>query len=85
MNHHYESRRWIALILLCSAQFIVVLDATIVNIALPSIGNALSFSQEDLPWVVNAYVLAFGGCLLLGGRLADLLGRRRVFISCPWR
>jgi len=77
----YEERRWIALILLCFAQFIVVLDATIVNIALPSIGQALSFSQENLSWVINAYVLTFGGFLLLGGRLADLLGRRRVFIG----
>jgi EmrB/QacA subfamily drug resistance transporter len=77
----YLRRRWIALILLCFAQFIVVLDASIVNVALPSIGKALDFSQENLPWVVNAYVLTFGGFLLLGGRLADLLGRRRVFIS----
>ena len=74
-------RRWIALILLCFAQFIVVLDASIVNVALPSIGEALNFSQDNLAWVVNAYVLTFGGFLLLGGRLADLLGRRRVFIS----
>jgi EmrB/QacA subfamily drug resistance transporter len=76
----YKSRRWIALILLCFAQFIVVLDASIVNVALPSIGEGLSFSQENLSWVPNAYVLTFGGFLLLGGRLADLLGRRRVFI-----
>ncbi len=72
-------KRWLALILLCSAQFVVVLDASIVNVALPSIGRALEFSQENLPWVVNAYVLTFGGFLLLGGRTADLLGRRRVF------
>jgi EmrB/QacA subfamily drug resistance transporter len=77
----YMERRWIALILLCFAQFIVVLDASIVNVALPSIGEALDFSQENLAWVVNAYVLTFGGFLLLGGRLADLLGRRRVFIA----
>jgi EmrB/QacA subfamily drug resistance transporter len=77
----YMSRRWIALILLCFAQFIVVLDASIVNVALPSIGEALDFSQDNLAWVVNAYVLTFGGFLLLGGRLADLIGRRRVFIS----
>src|SRR5687768_14954480 len=76
-----ERRRWIALALLCFAQFIVVLDASIVNVALPSIGEALSFSQENLAWVVNAYVLTFGGFLLLGGRMADLFGRRRVFIS----
>jgi EmrB/QacA subfamily drug resistance transporter len=77
----YMDRRWIALILLCFAQFIVVLDASIVNVALPSIGEALNFSQDNLAWVVNAYVLTFGGFLLLGGRLADLLGRRRVFIA----
>jgi EmrB/QacA subfamily drug resistance transporter len=77
----YMDRRWTALILLCFAQFIVVLDASIVNVALPSIGEALNFSQENLAWVVNAYVLTFGGFLLLGGRLADLLGRRRVFIG----
>ena len=77
----YERRRWIALVLLCFAQFIVVLDASIVNVALPSIGEGLDFSQENLPWVVNAYVLTFGGFLLLGGRMADLLGRRRVFIG----
>ena len=76
-----ERRRWSALILLCFSQFIVVLDASIVNVALPSIGEALSFSQENLAWVVNAYVLTFGGFLLLGGRMADLLGRRRVFIA----
>src|SRR6476661_10975027 len=76
-----ERRRWIALALLCFAQFIVVLDASIVNVALPSIGRALDFSQDNLSWVVNAYVLTFGGFLLLGGRLADLLGRRRMFIT----
>ncbi|HEX2125573.1 MAG TPA: MFS transporter, partial [Thermoleophilaceae bacterium] len=79
--HEYDNRRWIALILLCFAQFIVVLDASIVNVALPSIGEALSFSQENLSWVINAYVLTFGGFLLLGGRMADLLGRRRVFVG----
>jgi EmrB/QacA subfamily drug resistance transporter len=77
----YLERRWIALILLCVAQFVVVLDASIVNVALPSIGEGLNFSEEDLPWVVNAYVIAFGGFLLLGGRAADLLGRRRVFMA----
>ncbi len=73
-------RRWIALILLCVAQFMVVLDSAIVNVALPTIGEALDFSESSLPWVVNAYVLTFGGFLLLGGRLADLLGRRRVLL-----
>jgi EmrB/QacA subfamily drug resistance transporter len=76
-----DPRRWRALILLCAAQFVVVLDASIVNVALPSIKTALHFSQENLPWVVNAYTLTFGGFLLLGGRAADLLGRRRVFMS----
>ena len=77
----YLDRRWTALILLCVAQFIVVLDASIVNVALPSIGKGLHFSERNLPWVVNAYVIAFGGFLLLGGRAADLLGRRRVFMA----
>src|SRR5919199_1633903 len=77
----FQSRRWIALALLCVAQFVVVLDASIVNVALPTIGSALDFSQDNLSWVVNAYVLTFGGFLLLGGRLADLLGRRRVFMA----
>jgi EmrB/QacA subfamily drug resistance transporter len=77
----YLDKRWTALILLCVAQFIVVLDASIVNVALPSIGKGLDFSEENLPWIVNAYVIAFGGFLLLGGRAADLLGRRRVFMT----
>jgi EmrB/QacA subfamily drug resistance transporter len=77
----YQEKRWWALVLLAAAQFVVVLDASIVNVALPSIGTALDFSQENLPWVVNAYVLTFGGFLLLGGRTADLLGRRRVFMA----
>jgi EmrB/QacA subfamily drug resistance transporter len=80
-EQQYERRRWIALCLLAMAQFVVVLDASIVNVALPTIGESLSFTQGDLSWVVNAYVLTFGGFLLLGGRLADLLGRRRVFIG----
>src|ERR1044072_5151131 len=73
--------KWYALALLAMAQFVVVLDASIVNVALPSIGRALHFSQDNLSWVVNAYTLFFGGFLLLGGRLADLLGRRRIFIA----
>jgi len=73
-------RLGLALALLAAAQFVVVLDASIVNVALPSIGRDLDFDQGDLSWVVNAYVLVFGGFLLLGGRLADLLGRRRIFI-----
>jgi EmrB/QacA subfamily drug resistance transporter len=71
----------LALLLLATTQFIVVLDASIVNVALPSIGTDLDVSQENLSWVVNAYTLTFGGFLLLGGRLADLLGRRRMFIA----
>ncbi len=80
-SSEYLERRWTALILLCVAQFIVVLDASIVNVALPSIGKGLHFSEQNLPWVVNAYLIAFGGFLLLGGRAADLLGRRRVFMA----
>jgi EmrB/QacA subfamily drug resistance transporter len=76
-----DRRRWVALALLSVAQFMVVLDASITNVALPTIGTALNFSQQDLSWIVNAYVLTFGGFLLLGGRLADLLGRRRVFMA----
>jgi EmrB/QacA subfamily drug resistance transporter len=76
----YE-RRWLALALLSMAMFMVVIDASIVNVALPTIGTGLDFSQENLSWVVNAYVLTFGGFMLLGGRAADLLGRRRVFMA----
>src|SRR3954462_8616767 len=98
MTHHDLSPRAksLALALLALTQFVVILDASIVNVALPSIGRALDFSQDNLSWVVNAYTLTFGGFLLLGGgprgpprprrrllggRLADLLGRRRVFIG----
>ena len=70
----------LALLLLAMTQFVVVIDASIVNVALPSIGQALHFARTDLSWVVNAYALAFGGFLLLGGRMADLLGRRRMFM-----
>src|SRR4051794_18080374 len=76
-----QRSKWLALALLAAAQFVVVLDASIVNVALPSIGSALNFSQDNLSWVVNAYTLFFGGFLLLGGRLADRLGRRRMFIA----
>ena len=75
-----DRRKWIALLLLCMVQFMVVLDIAIVNVALPSIKIDLGFSQGDLQWVISAYSLVFGGFLLLGGRLADLLGRRRVFM-----
>ena len=80
-NSSTTESKGLALLLLAAAQFVVVLDASIVNVALPSIGKDLQFSQENLSWVVNAYVLVFGGFLLLGGRMADLLGRRRVFIG----
>jgi EmrB/QacA subfamily drug resistance transporter len=73
--------RNIALALLAMTQFIIVIDASIVNVALPTIGHALHFARTDLSWVVNAYTLTFGGFLLLGGRLADLAGRRRMFIG----
>jgi EmrB/QacA subfamily drug resistance transporter len=76
-----QQRRWLALVLLSAAQFVVVLDASIVNVALPSIQRSLGFSAANLQWVVNAYTLTFGGFLLLGGRAADLFGRRRVFIG----
>jgi EmrB/QacA subfamily drug resistance transporter len=76
-----SKEKWPILILLAAAQFLVVLDASITNVALPSIGIALHVSQDQLAWVVNAYVLTFGGFLLLGGRMADLLGRRRIFVA----
>jgi len=74
-------RKWLALALLLGVQFMVVLDIAIVNVALPSIQKDLGFSEQNLQWVVSAYALLFGGLLLLGGRLADLLGRRRLFIG----
>src|ERR671935_1973403 len=74
-------RKWFALALLSAVQFMVVLDVAIVNVALPSIQTDLGFSQKDLQWVISAYALFFGGFLLLGGRAADLLGRRRVFLA----
>jgi EmrB/QacA subfamily drug resistance transporter len=74
-------RKWLALALLCTVQFMVVLDIAVVNVALPSIQSDLGFSQENLQWVISAYALLFGGFLLLGGRAADLLGRRRVFLA----
>ena len=73
--------KWLALALLCVVQFMVVLDIAIVNVALPSIQVDLGFSQEDLQWVISAYALVFGGFLLLGGRAADMLGRRRLFLG----
>jgi EmrB/QacA subfamily drug resistance transporter len=76
-----SERRWSALALIVTAQFMVVLDVAIVNVALPSIQTDLDFSQANLQWVISAYAILFGGALLLGGRLADLLGRRRLFIA----
>ena len=75
-----DRRKWLALALLSAVQFMVVLDIAIVNVALPSIKVDLGFSQENLQWVISAYALVFGGFLLLGGRAADLLGRRRIFL-----
>src|SRR2546425_10066828 len=73
--------RWLALVVLCAGMLMIVLDATIVNVALPSIRIDLGFTQSSLAWVVNAYLIAFGGVLLLAGRLGDLVGRRRVFLA----
>src|SRR5215208_6581380 len=75
-----STNRWAALVVVCLAQFMVVLDATIVNVALPSIQHGLHFSAADLQWVINSYTLMFGGFLLLGGRAADFFGRRRLFL-----
>src|ERR1035441_10140465 len=72
---------WLVLVIACLAQFMVVLDATVVNIALPSVQRGLHFSVANLQWVVNGYTLIFGGFLLLGGRAADLLGRKRLFVA----
>ena len=76
-----DNRRWLGLAVIVAAQFMVVLDVAIVNVALPSIKTDLGFSQESLQWVITAYSIFFGGVLLLGGRLADLLGRRRLFMA----
>src|ERR671937_718587 len=80
--HQYSERdRWIALVVLCAGFLMIILDQTIVNVALPSIQDDLDFSQSSLAWVVNAYLIAFGGLLLLAGRLGDLIGRRTVFLA----
>src|SRR5213592_4374246 len=73
--------RWLTLVVRCAGMLMIVLDATIVNVALPSIRRDLGFAQSTLAWVVDAYLIAFGGVLLLAGRLGDLLGRRRVFLA----
>jgi MFS family permease len=75
-----ESKRWLALIILCLGELMIVLDTTIVNVALPSIRSDLAFNESALVWVVNAYMLTFGGFLLLGGRLGDLFGQRKLFL-----
>src|SRR6187551_2302813 len=76
-----ERERWIALVVLCAGFLMIILDQTIVNVALPSIQSDLGFSQSSLAWVVNAYLIAFGGLLLLAGRLGDLIGRKRIFLA----
>src|ERR687895_488094 len=76
-----DARRWLALYVLCGGMLMIVLDATIVNVALPSIQEDLGFSQSGLAWVVNAYLIAFGGLLLLAGRPGDLIGERRGFLG----
>src|SRR5256885_5863009 len=73
--------RWLSLIILCIGFLMIVVDMTIVNVALPSMRRDLGFSQADLAWVVNAYLIAFGGFLLLAGRMGDLIGRRKVFLA----
>src|SRR6201988_3392218 len=80
MTPSTDRSRWAALYVLCAGVLMIVLDATIVNVALPSIQDDLDFSSSNLAWVVNAYLIAFGGLLLLAGRAGDLLGQRRVFL-----
>jgi EmrB/QacA subfamily drug resistance transporter len=80
MTNTTQNSRWIALVVLCVGMLMIVLDATIVNVALPSIQDDLGYSQSDLAWVVNAYLIAFGGLLLLAGRIGDLVGQRRIFL-----
>ena len=75
------TNRWVALVVLCVGMLMIVLDATVVNVALPSIQDDLGFSQSSLAWVVNAYLIAFGGLLLLAGRIGDLISRRGMFLA----
>src|SRR5918992_5758739 len=75
-----DARRWLALVVLCVGMLMIVLDVTVVNVALPSIQSDLAFSQSSLAWVVNAYLIAFGGLLLLAGRFGDIIGRRKMFL-----
>jgi MFS family permease len=81
MTATIDTRRWLALLVLCLGDLMIVLDSTIVNVALPSIRTDLGFTETSLVWVVNAYILTFGGFLLLGGRLGDLFGHRRLFLA----
>src|SRR5256885_4829332 len=76
-----DRSRWVALVVLCVGMLMIVLDATVVNVALPSIQGDLGFSRSSLAWVVNAYLIAFGGLLLLAGRLGDLISRRGIFLA----
>src|SRR6201990_2841206 len=76
-------RKWMALVVVCLGQLMMVVDMTIVNVALPVMQRDLRFSQADLTWVVNAYLIAYGSFLLLAGRLGDIVGRKRVFLSGP--
>src|SRR5580658_5579919 len=80
MSEEHSTNPWLILVLICIAQFLVILDATIVNVALPSIQKDLKLTEASLQWIVSAYTLVFGGFLLLGGRLGDLLGRKRLFL-----
>src|SRR6516164_2849584 len=81
--HHASTTdrsRWIALVVLCAGALMIILDMTIVNVALPAIQRDLHFTQSNLAWVVNGYLITFGGLLLLAGRLGDMVGRRKVFM-----
>ncbi|MBI3394777.1 MAG: MFS transporter, partial [Spirochaetia bacterium] len=80
MQNTLPSKRWIALVILCMGDLMIVLDTTVVNVALPSIRESLGFTETTLVWVINAYMLTFSGFLLLGGRLGDLFGHRRLFL-----
>src|SRR3954454_12021630 len=77
----FTDRRWLSLVVLCTGMLMIILDGTIVNVALPAIQDDLGFSQSSLAWVVNAYLIPFGGLLLLAGRFGDLIGRKRVFLA----
>ena len=76
-----KNSRWLSLLILCTGFLLIVVDMTIVNVALPSIQRDLGFSQSGLAWVINAYLIAFGGLLLLAGRVGDLVGRKRVYLA----